>query len=524
VTIPAPSPRAPAGVAAFVVGLAICVLGVAALAWRTAVGPIDDAYILYRFARNVSQGAGFVFNDGQPVEGASSVLWTLVVALFHLVAANPIPWAMAGATIAGIVALAAIALVPSSSSDRVGPARLLAPLLLATTTTFAAAGPAGTDALPFAAAVAGTFLFYLRAAGSPEPRRMYVAGFAASASAMVLARPEGPGLLVLLLVHRLALGRRVPGAVRLRAFVLPVLTLAALLAWRKLTFDAWTPNTYEAKATPHTLALVLRGARYVGDFLLRTPVGLGLLALPCIVRRRDPDFFSASALALGFAGLLAAVGVNGGDHYPGHRLLLGALPLGYALARIGVERLADRRRPLGLAVAAVAIVWAILGSRAGTFALVERMREGRTWSKIGLVLREDLRPNERIAVGALGAIPYHSGAQVVDLYGLIHPEIAKTRPSDMGEGVAGHEKANTAWVLSQRPTRVFFTGVWAPAPYDGSHGALPYRAEQELRAHPQFKNNYEARSLPGGDGVHWVGFFVRKDIPTGLRPSRRRPL
>jgi hypothetical protein len=41
---------------------------------------IDDAFITFRYARNLIDGAGLVFNIGERVEGYSNLLWTLLMA------------------------------------------------------------------------------------------------------------------------------------------------------------------------------------------------------------------------------------------------------------------------------------------------------------------------------------------------------------------------------------------------------------------------------------------------------------
>jgi hypothetical protein len=41
---------------------------------------IDDAYITARYARNLAEGSGLVFNRGEHVEGMTNLLWTLVLA------------------------------------------------------------------------------------------------------------------------------------------------------------------------------------------------------------------------------------------------------------------------------------------------------------------------------------------------------------------------------------------------------------------------------------------------------------
>ena len=43
---------------------------------------VEDAYISFRYARNLSEGRGLVFNPGDPapVEGYTNFLWTLLLA------------------------------------------------------------------------------------------------------------------------------------------------------------------------------------------------------------------------------------------------------------------------------------------------------------------------------------------------------------------------------------------------------------------------------------------------------------
>lgn len=57
-----------------------------ALAARWIPGPrtIDDAYITFRYARNILSGAGFVFNPGERVLGTTTGLYTLLMAFLGL--------------------------------------------------------------------------------------------------------------------------------------------------------------------------------------------------------------------------------------------------------------------------------------------------------------------------------------------------------------------------------------------------------------------------------------------------------
>src|ERR1043165_4126390 len=49
--------------------------------WVTAPHPIDDAYITFRYARNLAQGLGLVYNPGEWVLGTTTPLWAAILAL-----------------------------------------------------------------------------------------------------------------------------------------------------------------------------------------------------------------------------------------------------------------------------------------------------------------------------------------------------------------------------------------------------------------------------------------------------------
>ena len=65
-------------------GLAWLALGLLALTFSLIYSNFiqDDAYITYRYARNLSTGAGFVYNPGESVLGTTTPLYTALLALF----------------------------------------------------------------------------------------------------------------------------------------------------------------------------------------------------------------------------------------------------------------------------------------------------------------------------------------------------------------------------------------------------------------------------------------------------------
>src|SRR3954452_8190151 len=65
----------------------------AALAARLVTGPhpIDDAYITFRYARNLAEGLGLVYNPGEWVLGTTTPLWALLLAGAYRLGATNLP-------------------------------------------------------------------------------------------------------------------------------------------------------------------------------------------------------------------------------------------------------------------------------------------------------------------------------------------------------------------------------------------------------------------------------------------------
>ncbi len=71
--------------------LTAAVLFLLPIAVRLVPGPrtVDDAYITFRYARNILNGSGFVYNPGEHVLGTTTPLYTGLMALLALPAGGP---------------------------------------------------------------------------------------------------------------------------------------------------------------------------------------------------------------------------------------------------------------------------------------------------------------------------------------------------------------------------------------------------------------------------------------------------
>ena len=115
--------------------LAIIILAVlAASAWflyaEQQVGgqwgfSLDDSWIYATFARNLAMGAGYSFNPGEPIAGATGPLYVLILALLYLIF-HDVVWP---AKALGIVCLCASSLAIYFTAGRLRPKNRLTPLL-----------------------------------------------------------------------------------------------------------------------------------------------------------------------------------------------------------------------------------------------------------------------------------------------------------------------------------------------------------------------------------------------------------
>jgi arabinofuranosyltransferase len=72
----------------------LAVPAAAALVARLITGPrpIDDAYITFRYARNLGEGLGLVYNPGEWVLGTTAPLWSVLLGIGYRIGLTDLPW------------------------------------------------------------------------------------------------------------------------------------------------------------------------------------------------------------------------------------------------------------------------------------------------------------------------------------------------------------------------------------------------------------------------------------------------
>ena len=262
----------------------------ALLAWLSGVAWFltDDAFISFRYVRNLLEGHGLVFNPGERVEGYTNFLWIIELAaiwgIFGIRPEQAAPWLSVGYTVGTVAAvLWWVAHLPSL--PRRGLVGWMALGLLCSSATFAvwtSGGGLETRQFTFFI-VAAVVCLSLYAA---SPRGLLAASLCLAAAE--LTRPEGLLLAACCFawfgVTRLVAEGRV-NARLVRQLVYLVAPFALLVAahflLRYAYYGEWLPNTYYAK---HVRPWYESGFRYLVAGGLETGLYL-LLPLAYIAMR-----------------------------------------------------------------------------------------------------------------------------------------------------------------------------------------------------------------------------------------------
>lgn len=420
-------------------GLAVGIfLFFAVLCWPFTV---DDAYISFRYARNLAQGFGLTFNAAGPhAEGYTNFSWTLLLTLPELLGVQPdrvakligVACSLATVGVCGgfthwysrsvlhvtqpwAAALAAVlfAVFPSTAVHAIGG--LETPLFTLLLTLF----------------LCGTVWQLCRPSFSAALALAFTGLF------LGLTRPEG-NLPVLVGLAGVCVALRGPARIRfvgaaLIGYLLPGL---AYYLWRLGYYGYLFPLPFYLKTVHQSL---FAGQTHVWEFTryIVGYVGLGVvLGLLQMRRILWPALGALAALWVFYLFPAHIMGYN-------WRLMFPLVPWISIVAALGfglLHRLlsARWRRPLvpGLVLAFICVLivggmvrdaWAAAYGVRGYAASLEaaHIRLGHTLRAIGANQVDPL-----LAMGDAGAAPYYSGWRTIDTYGLNDPTIAVSGDHD----------------------------------------------------------------------------------------------
>jgi arabinofuranosyltransferase len=500
--------------------LFVALAALASNAWHYYPFIADDSFISLRYAERLIEGHGLTWTAGEPVEGYTNLLWTLLCAALGAAGVDLV----LASRILGLLGMgAAVAAVfwavrPRHAREAAAAAVGMFGLALS--------GPAGAWAVggleqPL---VAGLLAWALVASApllepgpSPPPRKFVAPGLLLAL--LALARADGAALAGALCAGvALLRGPRRGGVKAALALALPTLVaVLGQLAFRRIYYHAWVPNTALAKVafTPERLRT---GGTYLLQAALPSAPLLALGALSIFARTPGPRQRQARLASLVALAWAAYVGLIGGDIFPAHRHWIPVLVGASMSAALGLCLWAESRpmraRP-GLLVAS--------GLVAAFGALQYRDRQNRRalserWEYngevVGRLLRRAFGDREPLlAAATVGSLCYYAKLPSLDMYGLNDRHLARHRPEGFGTGFIGHELGDGAYALRRRPDLVIFTGPTGRLT-PGSRG------ETEMFNAPEFAREYQMVHFRGTDPFEVVArVWVRRSGKVGVETA-----
>ncbi|MBI5765301.1 MAG: hypothetical protein HZA51_17455 [Planctomycetes bacterium] len=319
----------------------------------------DDAFISYRYALNLVEGHGLVYNAGERVEGYSNFLWTLWCAVPIVLGIRCETWSMMWGIVCYAGTLTLLGDISRRLAIRIGatPAIPIAAILCAAHADMAVFATSGLETSLFTMlATAGYWVFVC---GETTGRhRPIAAGIVMTLAA--LTRPDGVIFGAVLGAAYLAVAKprwRI-SFLYVAAFVIPH---AAFIAWRLWYYGDFFPNTYYAKSG--NLAWWSQGWAYLMLYLQKYwAVGACLLGLTaCVIPRRietneredDRVIRRLAVVAAVMAGAYTLFIVRVGGDFMFGRMLVPATPFYMVLVELGIVRVARHRFALPIGATAV---------------------------------------------------------------------------------------------------------------------------------------------------------------------------
>lgn len=408
----------------------------------------DDAFISFRYAHNLVQGHGLVWNPGERVEGYTNFAWVMLMAGVEALGGDPEVGSIVLGHACGVATLLLVALWGSwLRRDSGAWVCLLAPAALASNRVFAGWASGGLETALYTLLLSlGLFLL---GRDLEQRRPAWRSGLAFAA--LTLTRPEGVLCYAVATGAALVLFRSVrPLAWGALAFVPPVLLH---LGFRVLYYGELLPNTFYAKVN---IPLWEVGLGYLGLYARAygLPVGGVLCCLGLFGGRGTPAFRHRLILVAVIAANLVTIAGIGGDFYE-FRFVAPLLPAFFLLVQEALP-VRPRSRQSVLHFTAILVVFsifmilnsipAIIGFRAPDDSTspdphshfeAERMHI-ESYRRIAAWLGQYARPEETIAIMPAGLIPYATGLRAVDMVGLNDYEIARGPLVDLK--LVGHQK------------------------------------------------------------------------------------
>ena len=471
----------------------------------------DDAYISFRYAKNLISGAGLVYNPGSYVEGYTNFSWVMLSAIPLLFGKiDPIFFMhrlSLGLWVGSYLLLLLIGLRSLAFAQWLSPLTLV---LLSYNYSFNMWFFSGMEVslvtFLFVALVA-TFIFL--------KEKAFVGVFTVLTTLTVMTRMDSVFFLAGLVLATILIHYKRDFKIPWRQILLSLTPLVVLLGiyfiWKIYYYGNIFPNTYYAKLGYRTF--YARGLEYLTSLFAAYPyLAAGILGCFGLFEKRTSDFFRFSAYGIFATALTLFYVVRLGGDFMEWRFVTPLFGCIYLLAVGGFLVLVKFLCSICLRgeKSSKSVAWAVSVSCAlAAIVYADRNKEAlseRTfqylmpgmesipslrkyaeppflWREVGKALKDVIPHDITYATSACGMIPFFSEHRVIDVLGLTDAEIAKKKIGYAGaeRERVGHEfvEGDPEYLRSRGVTFIFDWPGLQPQPAVTAY-SFPPQGEVEM--------------------------------------------
>ena len=404
----------------------------------------DDAYISFRFAENLFNRRGLVYNPGEYVEGYSNLLYTLLLAPGFFFGKDFIYPISIG--INCIIFTLCIFVFWRFCQEKLGGHLAnLGAILLAINPWMWVNASTGLETILILGATLGVWIsienFTIK-----DSRKNTILLLTFSLIS-ILSRVDGfmlPTIAALYLIIR----KQYKKALQFTLFIIFCIMLYTV--FRIYYYDDIIANTFYNKVSGSLISRLERGLAFYTDNALKTGLSFALISVYFFIVKKEfikftfNDFNFATIFL--FLWVLYLIYIGGDIYY--ERFIVPVIPLSIYTVLYMSKYFAKSHLYIFTCILFLMPFYFISSDARFQYASHNKYD---MWINLGKYIKL-VHPKATIAIDAAGKVPFFSGLYTIDMLGLNDKHIGKMKTDN--QGPPGHTKYDPDYVISKKPTLI----------------------------------------------------------------------
>lgn len=403
----------------------------------------DDAYISYRYAENLFNGHGLVFNAGEYVEGYSNLLYTLLL--------TPGFWGGKDFIYSFSIGINCVILAFCLFYYWTFTRKELGPILANFSVLLLALNPwiwvnasTGLETILILCATIGVWISIERYSKVNTSKNLILVF--AFILISILSRVDG-FILPIIAVLYLLIQKKFKDGLKIAFFI--CICLMTYTIFRIYYYDDIIANTFYNKVSGKLHLRLIRGIAFYNENSIKTGLGLALILGYFYLFKKSPEApfskrINFSILFL-FVWTFYLIYIGGDIYY--ERFIVAIIPISVFTVFATIKYFnRSHLYVISIIMIAMPIYYA---SHDGRFEYSSNKYD--MWVNLGKFLAINY-PSKVIAIDAAGKVPFFSGLKTIDMLGLNDKHIGKMKTDN--QGPPGHTKYDPEYVLSKQPALI----------------------------------------------------------------------